>query len=61
MNASYSIILNIFPALNGDSILVSYGLNEKKHILIDCGYITTYNTFIKKELVEIANWKNRSN
>lgn len=55
MNSSYSITMNIFPALNGDSILVSYGSNEKKHILIDCGYVTTYNTFIKKELVEIAN------
>jgi beta-lactamase superfamily II metal-dependent hydrolase len=55
MNSSYSIILNIFPALNGDSLLISYGANEKKHILIDCGYVTTYNTYIKKELVEIAN------
>lgn len=55
MNSLFSITLNIFPALNGDSILVSYGPNEKKHILIDCGYVRTYNTFIKKELVEIAN------
>lgn len=55
MNSSYSISINVFPALNGDSILVSYGSNEKKHILIDCGYVTTYKTFIKKELVEIAN------
>lgn len=55
MNSSYSITINVFPAFNGDSILVSYGSNEKKHILIDCGYVTTYKTFIKKALVEIIN------
>lgn len=55
MNISYLIILNVFPALNGDSILVSYGSDTKKHILIDCGYATTYNTYIKKELLEIAS------
>ena len=55
MNSSYSITINVFPAFNGDSILVSYGSNEKKHILIDCGYVTTYKTFIKKALVEIVN------
>jgi beta-lactamase superfamily II metal-dependent hydrolase len=55
MDSSYSITINVFPAFNGDSILVSYGSNEKKHILIDCGYVTTYKTFIKKALVEIVN------
>lgn len=55
MDSSYSITINVFPALNGDSILVSYGSNEKKHILIDCGYVTTYKSFIKKALVEIVN------
>lgn len=54
-NNIFSILLSVFPALNGDSLLVSYGPNEKKHILIDCGYVRTYNSFIKKELVAIAN------
>lgn len=51
----FSIILSVFPALNGDSLLISYGENKKKHILIDCGYVTTYNTYIKNELIGIAN------
>lgn len=55
MNISYSITLTVFPALNGDSLLISYGANKKKHILVDCGYVTTYKSYIKKELVEIAN------
>ena len=54
-DSTFSITLFVFPALNGDSLLVSYGANEKKHILIDCGYISTYNTYIKKELLEIAS------
>lgn len=52
---TFSITLSVFPALNGDSLLICYGANEKKHILIDCGYISTYNTYIKKELIEIAS------
>ena len=51
----FSITISVFPALNGDSLLISYGANEKKHILIDCGYISTYNSYIKRELVEIAS------
>lgn len=51
----FSITISVFPALNGDSLLISYGANEKKHILIDCGYISTYNGYIKRELVEIAS------
>ena len=51
----FSITISVFPALNGDSLLISYGANEKKHILIDCGYISTYNSYIKRELVKIAS------
>jgi hypothetical protein len=43
-NNIFSITISVFPALNGDSLLISYGTNEKKHLLIDCGYVTTYNT-----------------
>jgi beta-lactamase superfamily II metal-dependent hydrolase len=54
-NNIFSITISVFPALNGDSLLISYGTNEKKHLLIDCGYVITYNTYIKKELIEIAD------
>lgn len=50
MNISYSITLTVFPALNGDSLLISYGANKKKHILVDCGYVTTYKSYIKKRI-----------
>jgi hypothetical protein len=43
-NNIFSITISVFPALNGDSLLISYVTNEKKHLLIDCGYVTTYNT-----------------
>lgn len=54
-NSIFTITLFVFPALNGDSLLISYGANKRKHILIDCGYVATYNTYIKNELVGIAN------
>lgn len=52
-----NIVIKSFPALNGDCILVSFGDNYKKHILIDCGYTDTYKKYLKKELLEIANKK----
>lgn len=54
-NHSYEITINIFPALNGDSILVNFGANKKKHILIDCGFVSTFNNYIKENLLKIAD------
>lgn len=42
------IKIKMYPAKNGDSFLISIGNTEKKHILIDCGYIDTYESFLKK-------------
>lgn len=49
------ITVKMFPAKNGDCFLVSLGLENRKHILIDCGYVETYRDFLKKELINIAN------
>lgn len=48
------IIVKMFPAKNGDCFLVSLGKEKKTHILIDCGYVETYNNFLKAELETIA-------
>lgn len=47
---SAPIVLTVFPALNGDSMLLSIG---QMHILIDSGYVDTYARFIKAEISEI--------
>lgn len=44
--------LNLFPALNGDCILVEYV--EYRYILIDGGYVDTYKTYLLPRLIEIA-------
>ncbi|KAF5028814.1 hypothetical protein DSECCO2_655140 [anaerobic digester metagenome] len=49
------ITVKMFPAKNGDCFLVSLGEENKKHILIDCGYVETYNVYLKDELNEIAD------
>ena len=43
----------MFPALNGDCILVEYVAS--RYILIDGGYVDTYKTFLLPKLVEIAD------
>lgn len=45
--------INVFPALNGDCILVEYVASH--YILIDGGYVNTYNNYLLPKLVEIAN------
>lgn len=57
MKDNLNITIKSFPALNGDCILVSFGGDYKKHILIDCGYTDTYKNYLKKDLLEIANKK----
>lgn len=44
------VYIRAFPALNGDCILVSYGKTPTRHLLIDCGYVDTYKTHLKKHL-----------
>lgn len=44
----------MYPAKNGDCFLISVGNENKKHILIDFGYVETYEKFLKNDLLEIA-------
>lgn len=44
----------MFPALNGDCILVEYVAS--RYILIDGGYVDTYKAFLLPKLVEIADY-----
>lgn len=46
------ISINIFPALNGDCFLINAG---KTNILIDSGYVNTYNEYLKPALLELAS------
>jgi beta-lactamase superfamily II metal-dependent hydrolase len=48
------IKIKSYPALNGDSFLISFGTDKQRHILIDCGYVDTYLSYIKKDLISIA-------
>ncbi|MBB4825592.1 beta-lactamase superfamily II metal-dependent hydrolase [Sporosarcina luteola] len=47
------INIKMYPAENGDSFLISFGKENRKHILIDCGYAETYHKYLKKDLLEI--------
>lgn len=55
------IQIKMYPAKNGDCFLISAGDKVKKHILIDCGYVETYEKFLKKDLFEIAQRKEKIN
>ena len=44
--------LKIYPAKNGDSFLLSVG---KTHLLIDGGYVNTYESFIRQDLKSLAD------
>ncbi|MEN8907747.1 MAG: hypothetical protein ABF289_17495 [Clostridiales bacterium] len=47
------IRIEMFPAIDGDCLLVNYGNKLDLHILIDGGRKETYNSFLKKRLKEI--------
>ena len=51
-----SITIKCYPAKNGDCFLISFGENEeeKKHLLIDCGYVDTFQKYLKHDLIQIA-------
>ncbi|GGK72081.1 AVAST type 1 anti-phage system MBL fold metallo-hydrolase Avs1a [Rufibacter glacialis] len=50
------ITIKSYPAKNGDCFLISFGETEegKKHLLIDCGYVDTYQNYLKKDLIQIG-------
>ncbi|MED3891441.1 MBL fold metallo-hydrolase [Peribacillus frigoritolerans] len=50
-----NIRVEMFPALEGDCMLISLGNEQKRtHILIDGGFAVTYENYIKPRLKEIA-------
>jgi len=48
------IEIKMFPASYGDSFLITCKANKKTHILVDMGFKSTYNKFIKKELEKLS-------
>lgn len=52
------IKIKVYPASNGESILIECNGEEQTNILVDCGYASTYK-YIKDDLLEIK--KNNKN
>jgi len=48
-----TVQVEMFPAKNGDSFLVSFLGEINKHILIDLAYPHTYKNFVKPRLIEL--------
>lgn len=50
------ITIKFYPAKNGDCFLISFGEIEKQktHLLIDCGYVDTFQNYLKDDLIEIG-------
>ena len=50
-----NVCVKVYPAKNGDCFLISFGKTEeeKKHLLIDCGYVDTFQKYLKDDLIEI--------
>lgn len=50
------INIKCYPAKNGDCFLVSFGeaAVEKKHLLIDSGYVDTFQNYLKDDLIKIG-------
>ena len=51
------IRINVYPAKNGDCFLISFETtnNKLKHLLIDCGFVDTFNNYLKDDLLKISN------
>lgn len=49
-----SITIKCYPAKNGECFLVSFGetTEVKKHLLIDCGYVNTFQKYLKNDLIK---------
>jgi len=45
--------IEMFPALGGDSFLVQCGGEKKVNILIDTGYASTYDRYLKERLISL--------
>jgi beta-lactamase superfamily II metal-dependent hydrolase len=50
------IAIKCYPAKNGDCFLISFrDTNEEKmHLLIDCGYVDTFQKYLKNDLLQIG-------
>lgn len=50
------VCIKIYPAKNGDSFLISFEETEeeKKYLLIDCGYVDTFQNYLKNDLIKIG-------
>jgi len=51
-----NIVINVYPAKNGDCFLVNFETKNNKqiHVLIDCGFVDTFNTYLKDDLLKIS-------
>lgn len=47
------IEIKVYPASNGESILIKCKGKNKTNILVDCGYVSTYNNYIRNDLIEL--------
>lgn len=47
------ISIEMFPAGNGDCLLVSFDNYPKSNILIDSGYVSTYEKYLKDKLIKL--------
>lgn len=50
------ITIKCYPAKNGDCFIISFGktVKEEKHLLIDCGYVDTFQKYLKNDLIQIG-------
>lgn len=50
------ITVKCYPAKNGDCFLISLSetQDEKKYILLDCGYVDTFQKYLKNDLIKIG-------
>ena len=51
-NEQMSLTIDVFPALNGDCFLIN---TEETNILVDGGYVNTYNEYLKSSLHKLAS------
>jgi beta-lactamase superfamily II metal-dependent hydrolase len=51
-----NVCIKVYPAKNGDCFLISFGITkeESKHLLIDCGYVDTFQKYLKNDLIKIG-------
>lgn len=51
-----TICITTYPAKNGDCFLISFKetAEEKKNFLVDCGYVDTFQKYLKDDLIQIG-------